>query len=208
MVVVNIPGSNFNAFAQTANGWIVLDIVDEPDGSESADASYLVSATGLGIFEGKSNNIAILTANQGWYFIAPRVGLQATVISSGLFLRWNGTAWQDASAGGGSSGLSDRTVSALSGAVTVTGDDNGGVIWVDGAHGAFTVAFDPTILPGMKVLIKRKDSSPGSTAAVTVTGEGGASRAVLTSEGDWAYLASHNNGSSQVVDLIASGSPQ
>lgn len=205
MVVVNIPGSNFNAFASTVNGWMVLDIVDEPDGSESADASYLVSPTGLGIFEGKSNNIAILTANQGWYFIPPRVGLQATVISTGKVLSWNGTQWQDSSAGGGGAGLSSRTLSASSSVIAVTAADNGGVIYVDGADGAFSLPFDPTLLPGMQVTIKRKDSSH-SLVAVTVTGEGAAARAVLTADGDWAHLASRSGGT--IVELIASGSTQ
>lgn len=202
-VTVNVPGSNYRTIATSINGFLITGIVSQPTGGESAGAKYLVAPLGTGIFEGQSDSIAILTANQGWLFVPPSNGLTATNTTAGTFYIYNGSAWVQTSAGGGGSGgLGDRNLNATSPAAPVNGSDHQGIIFVDGAAGSFILPFDPTVLPGMSVRIVRLDSSQ-NVNTVTVTGEAGTTKAILTANGDWAELKSHAGGT--IVKLISSG---
>lgn len=75
-VIVEVPGIDIDSLLGSTGSFVVDDIVDEPNGSESEGTVYLVSALGLGEFSGYSNNIAILTANQGWQFQPPKNGMR------------------------------------------------------------------------------------------------------------------------------------
>jgi hypothetical protein len=91
--IVNIPGFEQQPFTNAAGAWVVNAIAAQPDGSESVGKVYLVAPLGLGAFSGHSNEIAILTANQGWYFVPPTAGMLAYVQDSQHPLIYVGTAW-------------------------------------------------------------------------------------------------------------------
>lgn len=104
----------------------------------------------------------------------------------------------------GTFGLTDRTMDANTVSPVVISTDHAGHVYVDGAAGSFAVTFLPSTQPGMWVTFVRSDSSPNGNT-VTINGQSGIARATLTSDGDWATLQSHSNGTA--LKLIASGSP-
>jgi hypothetical protein len=102
----------------------------------------------------------------------------------------------------GTVGLGDRTVDANTVAKDVVITDHAGDVFVDGAAGAFDISFLPNILPGMWVRFERSDTSLNANL-IRILGDGGGARALLTADGDWAILKSHNNGTA--LKLLDSG---
>lgn len=55
--------------------------------------SWIVATGGTGVWAGKDNQIAIVTAADLWMFIVPRIGWKAYSLTQAAEYRYNGTAW-------------------------------------------------------------------------------------------------------------------
>lgn len=75
---------------------------------------------------------------------------------------------------------------------SVTVADANGVIFVDGAFGAFDMTFDPNLQPGMGVHFSKDDSSDNLNA-INIKGEGEVTKATLSANEDQAFLKSKIN---------------
>ena len=102
---------------------VMLSVIDRdvaaPPGSPAEGDRYLVKPPGSGGFAGKDNQVAHYI-DGGWSFHAPAMGWVCYVEDEATLIAWNGSSWQVAGGGGGTSELQNVALLGVGATADVT----------------------------------------------------------------------------------------
>lgn len=85
---------NFVKLDVLLNPYVLSMTAPTPPESSAVGDMYIVPVGGTGVWLGRDNSLAVLTA-KGWLFASPTKGVRARLHSPGGWIWWTGTTWRD-----------------------------------------------------------------------------------------------------------------